>query len=67
MTQEHIDHVLELYLKREKVDKEAFVASYADIEKNDFNLNIPRYVDSTEEEEEINLNDLLEEMVFIQA
>ena len=62
MTQEHIDHVLELYLKREKVDKEAFVASYADIEKNDFNLNIPRYVDSTEEEEEINLNDLLEEM-----
>lgn len=62
MTQEHIDHVLELYLKREKVDKEAFVASYADIEKNDFNLNIPRYVDSTEEEEKINLNDLLEEM-----
>lgn len=67
MTDEHINHVLDLYTKRENVDKEAFVASYADIEKNDFNLNIPRYVDSTEEEEEIDLDDLLAEMREIDA
>ena len=62
LTQEHISHVRELYTKRENVAKEAFVASYADIEKNDFNLNIPRYVDSSEEEEEIKLDDLIAEM-----
>ena len=45
MTDEHIDAVIDLYHKRETVEKEAFLASFEDIEKNDFNLNIPRYVD----------------------
>ena len=42
MTEEHIGHVLELYKNRKPVEKEAYLASYEDIEKNDFNLNIPR-------------------------
>lgn len=58
MHDEHIDHVLELYHDRKNVDKEAYLASYEDIEKNDFNLNIPRYVDSTEEEPEVDLKSL---------
>ena len=58
MTEEHIGHVLELYKNRKPVEKEAYLASYEDIEKNDFNLNIPRYVDTTEEEPEISLKDL---------
>ena len=58
MTEEHIEHVLELYKNRKSVDKEAYLASYEDIEKNDFNLNIPRYVDTAEEEPEISLKDL---------
>lgn len=62
MTEENIQHVIDLYERRETVDKESYLASYADIEKNDFNLNIPRYVDSTEEEEEIKLDELLAEM-----
>ena len=33
-----------------------------DIEKNDFNLNIPRYVDTFEKEPEIDLNEVLKEM-----
>ena len=48
--------------KRETVEKESFLASFDDIEKNDFNLNIPRYVDNFEKEEEIDLNELLSEM-----
>lgn len=55
MTDEHINEVLELYNKRETVDKESFLASFEDIEKNDFNLNIPRYVDNFEEEEPVDL------------
>ena len=62
MTDEHIDSVLDLYNKRETVDKESYLASFEDIEKNDFNLNIPRYVDNFEKEEEIDINELLSDM-----
>lgn len=62
MTDANIDSVIDLYNRRETVEKEAYLASFEDIEKNDFNLNIPRYVDNFEEEEEIDLNALLEEM-----
>ena len=62
MTDENIDSVINLYNKRETVDKESYLASFEDIEKNDFNLNIPRYVDNFEEEEEIDLNALLDDM-----
>ena len=60
MNKEHIDKVLELYNERKSVDKLSFLASYEDIEKNDFNLNIPRYIDTSEEEEEIDLRELSE-------
>ncbi len=62
MTDKHIESVLDLYNKRETVEKESFLASFEDIEKNDFNLNIPRYVDNFEKEEEIDLNMLLADM-----
>ena len=59
MTDEHIDSVMKLYNERVTVDKEAYLASFEDVERNDFNLNIPRYVDNFEKEEEIDLNELL--------
>ncbi len=62
MTEADIDSVIALYNQRETVDKEAYLATFEDIEKNDFNLNIPRYVDNFEKEEEVDLNALLDEM-----
>lgn len=62
MSDEHIDEVMDLYNRRETVDKESYLASFDDIEKNDFNLNIPRYVDNFEKEEEVDINVLLEDM-----
>ena len=62
MTDEHIDSVIDLYNKRETVEKESFLADFEELEKNDFNLNIPRYVDNFEKEEEIDLNALLSSM-----
>lgn len=62
MTDEHIDSIINLYNRRETVDKESFLASFDDLEKNDFNLNIPRYVDNFEKEEEIDLGTLLADM-----
>jgi type I restriction enzyme M protein len=58
MTEEHINKVLELYKNRQTVDKVATLASFEDIKANDFNLNIPRYVDTSEPEPEIDLNAL---------
>lgn len=62
MTDKHIEAVMELYSKRETVEKESYLANFEDIEKNDFNLNIPRYVDNFEKEEEVDINALLTQM-----
>lgn len=59
LTQENIEKIVETYKKREDVDKYAHVASLAEIEENDFNLNIPRYVDTFEEEEVVPLNEIV--------
>ena len=40
------------------LDKYAHVASIEEIKENDYNLNIPRYVDTFEEEEELNLDEI---------
>lgn len=60
MQKEHIDHVLELYNNRRTVEKEAYLATYDDIAANDYNLNIPRYVDTAEEEPEVDLKSLVQ-------
>ena len=55
MTAEHIEHVMALYEKRETVEKESYLAPYEEIRRNDYNLNIPKYVDSHERKPKINL------------
>ena len=52
---EDIDHIAITYQKFETVDKYAYRASLEEIEENDFNLNIPRYVDTFEEEEPVDI------------
>ena len=37
------------------IDKYAYRAALKEIEENDFNLNIPRYVDTFEEETPVNI------------
>ena len=55
LRQKDIRKIVETCRKRETVDKYAYLASPEEIAENDFNLNIPRYVDTFEEEEEIDL------------
>lgn len=62
MQPEHIDTVLKLYTDRHDVDKQAHLASYKEIESNDFNLNIPRYVDTREAEPEVDLKKVAAEI-----
>lgn len=50
MTEEQIKKVLDAYNKRCDIERFSHVATYSEVEKNDFNLNIPRYVDTFVEE-----------------
>ena len=56
LTNEHIDNVIDTLKERKAVDKFAYVASLKEIADNDYNLNIPRYVDTFEEEEPVDLS-----------
>ncbi len=55
LTEENIARVVATYRNGGNVDKYAYLASLQEIKDNDYNLNIPRYVDTFEEEEEIDL------------
>jgi type I restriction enzyme M protein len=59
---EDIEKIVNAYKKRKNISKYAHVASYEEIAVNDFNLNIPRYVDTFEEEEQIDIVVLSKEM-----
>ena len=55
LLQEHIDKIVSTYRNWSEVDKYSHVATKAEIIENDYNLNIPRYVDTFEEEEPIDI------------
>ena len=65
-----IDHIVTTYRKFVDgelapgiaEDKYAFVATPDDIRENDYNLNIPRYVDTYEEEAEIDISAVQKEI-----
>lgn len=65
MTEDHIAKILETYQKRENVEKFAHLASFEEIVENDYNLNIPRYVDTFEEEPVVPLADLADQLAEI--
>lgn len=58
LKQEDIDKIIQTYVSRQDVEKYAHLASQDEIKKNDYNLNIPRYVDTFEEEPPIDLNEV---------
>ncbi len=51
----HIDKIIDTYRNRTEEEKYSQRASLADIVENDYNLNIPRYVDTFEEEEPVDM------------
>jgi type I restriction enzyme M protein len=51
----HIDKIITTYRNRQEVDKYAHVATIAELQENDYNLNIPRYVDTFEEEAPVDI------------
>ena len=64
---DNIQRLFDAYLARADEDKFAHVASFDEIKENDYNLNIPRYVDTFEPEPEIDLAELNKEMAETNA
>ena len=59
---EHLDKIIEAFSARQDIEKYAKVASLQDIADNDYNLNIPRYVDTFEAEAEIDLDAIAKQL-----
>lgn len=58
LTDANVEKIVNTYEKREAIEKYSYVANLDEIKENDYNLNIPRYVDTFEEEEQISLEEI---------
>lgn len=64
---EDVERIVNTYRNRETIDKYSYVASLSEIAENDYNLNIPRYVDTFEEEDPVDLDAVSSELKQIET
>ncbi len=64
---EHIDKIVDTYQNRTVIEKFSHKATLQEVADNDYNLNIPRYVDTFEEEEEIDIQAVMAEIKQLEA
>ena len=62
LTNENIEKIIDTYANRKEIEKYSHLSSLDEIKENDYNLNIPRYVDTFEEEETIDLEKVSSEL-----
>jgi len=62
LTPENREKIFQTFLERKNVEKFAHLATPEEIKENDYNLNITRYVDTFEEEEEVDIAATIEEI-----
>ena len=62
LTDANIERLYNAYKDRKDEEKFCHVATFEEIQENDFNLNIPRYVDTFEPEPDVDLGELNKEM-----
>lgn len=58
----HINKILDIYQKRKELKKYSHVATLGEVKENDYNLNLPRYVDTYIKQETKPLNEIIEDM-----
>lgn len=65
LREQDIARIVEAYANRQEIEKYCHLATLEEIAENDYNLNIPRYVDTFEEEEAIDVNAVTERLKAI--
>src|SRR5699024_7487495 len=64
---EHIEKIVDTYRNRKEIDKYSYRASLEEIAENDYNLNIPRYVDTFEPEPPVDIDAVMAELQQLEA
>lgn len=67
LTDANVQKIVDTYKNRSNIDKYSHNASLQEIKENDYNLNIPRYVDTFEKEEAIDLDAVSSELKALEA
>ncbi len=62
LLEEHIEELVNTYRNRVTKDKYSYVATLDEVRENDYNLNIPRYVDTFEEEDPVDLAEVSKQL-----
>ena len=62
LREEDIEKIIDTYTNRKEEDKYSYKASLQEIKENDYNLNIARYIDASEEEEIIDIKSVIEKI-----
>ncbi len=55
LREEDVEKIIEIYKSRTSIDRYSYVAKLEEVKENDYNLNIPRYVNTFEEEEPVDI------------
>jgi type I restriction enzyme M protein len=63
---EDVQKIVDTYQKRETIDKYSYLATLDEVKENDYNLNIPRYVDTFEEEDPVDIEVVAGELVELE-
>jgi type I restriction enzyme M protein len=64
---QHIDKIIDTYRNRTVIEKYSYVATLKEVSDNEYNLNIPRYVDTFEQEEEIDIHEVMKGIKELEA
>lgn len=67
MTEHHIQHVVDSFNRRKDEERYAHVADFSEMRGNDYNLNIPRYVDTYVPEPLPDIGSLLSDIFEIES
>jgi len=65
LTEDHIEKIVDTYANRVEIDKYSAIAKLEEVKANDYNLNIPRYVNTFVEAEQIDVNTVAERIQSI--
>ncbi len=67
LTDDHVTKIIETYATRETLDKYSHVAPLSEVAESDYNLNIPRYIDTFEEEKPVDIEAVAAELYALEG
>jgi type I restriction enzyme M protein len=67
LREQDIEKIIETYQNRAVIDKYSNIATLEEVKANDYNLNIPRYVNTFVEAVEIDINAIAEKLQAVDA